>query len=77
MDKTALRQLKDWVDKELKLEGYEHKTILSKIEELLPAEQMHIKQAYENGALDAEASDLGWNRLYKSATDYFTKTYKE
>ena len=37
---SALETLYNWVDKELKLEGYEHKEIMAKIESLLPQEQV-------------------------------------
>jgi len=37
-DTSILEKLKDWVDKELKLEGYEHKQILDKIDLLTSLE---------------------------------------
>ena len=37
--KTPLQELQDWVKTELRLDGYEHKVILDKIETMLEKEK--------------------------------------
>ena len=44
--KTPLQELQDWVNTELKLDGYEHKVISDKIETLFKKEYMVIMDAH-------------------------------
>ena len=44
--KTPLQELQDWVNTELRLDGYEHKVISDKIETMLEKEKKVIKYSY-------------------------------
>ena len=44
--KTPLKELQDWVNTELKLDGYEHKVISDKIETLFKKEYVAIMDAH-------------------------------
>ena len=44
--KTPLQELQDWVNTELKLDGYEHKVISDKIETLFKKEYVVIMNAH-------------------------------
>jgi hypothetical protein len=44
--KTPLQELQDWVNTELKLDGYEHKVISDKIETLFKKEYAAIMGAH-------------------------------
>lgn len=50
MSKLATDLLLDWVETELRLDGYEHKEIISKIQELQQVEKQNIIKAYNLGA---------------------------
>ena len=47
--KTPLQELQDWVNTELRLDGYEHKVISDKIETMLEQEKKVIINAANNG----------------------------
>ena len=47
--KTAMQELREWVDTELKLLNYEHPIILSKIDALLEKEKEQIQKAFSDG----------------------------
>lgn len=65
---TPLQKLKEWVELELKLEGYEHKQILEQIEQLMPEEREGLKQSYTDGFNDKFIYD-NFNH------NYFTQKY--
>jgi len=66
---TALQQLKEYVDKDLKLLGYEHEIIIAKINSLLEIEKQQIIGAYESGAFENY-------QVYKGK-DYYKQTYEQ
>ena len=51
---TPLQELLNYVDKELKLDGYEHKIIMEKILSLKEKERMMVEMAWTDGK-DTEA----------------------
>jgi hypothetical protein len=48
---TPITELIEYVDKELKLEGYEHKTILIKLRSLMQKEREMMESAYKDAML--------------------------
>lgn len=71
--KTAMQQLIEWVDKDLKLLGYEHQQIIDKATELLEVEKQQIRWAFNNGALE----NGPWNIEYENAQKYYQKTFNQ
>jgi hypothetical protein len=63
---TPLQELLNWVDQELKLDGYEHKEIMLKILELKEKENRMVVDAWEDGRLnEAGLSEvLNGNQFY-------------
>jgi hypothetical protein len=63
---TPLQELLNWVDQELRLDGYEHKEIMLKILELKETENRMVVDAWEDGKLnEAGLSDvLNGNQFY-------------
>jgi hypothetical protein len=49
---TPLQELLNWVDQELRLDGYEHKEIMLKILELKDKEEKMVVDAWEDGRLN-------------------------
>jgi hypothetical protein len=49
---TPLQELLNWVDQELRLDGYEHKEIMLKILELKEKENRMVVDAWEDGRLN-------------------------
>jgi plasmid rolling circle replication initiator protein Rep len=49
---TPLQELLNWVDRELRLDGYEHKEIMLKILELKDKEEKMVVDAWEDGRLN-------------------------
>lgn len=66
---TAMQELKDWVDSELKLLNYEHSIILDKIESLLEKEKEQIVNAYDTGEYDCGCNG--------DSEQYYNKTFKQ
>lgn len=46
--KTPMQELHHWVATELKLDGYEHRVILDKIESMLEKEKAELQLAFED-----------------------------
>lgn len=67
---TALELLEDWIDKHLKLVGYEHKEIFDKIQELKKMEKDQIIEAWEIGD-----NNYPHGGCYSSGEDYYNSTY--
>jgi hypothetical protein len=61
---TPLQELLNWVDQELRLDGYEHKEIMLKILELKDKEEKMVVDAWEDGRL---------NEGTKGSQNYFDK----
>ena len=63
---TPLQELLNWVDQELRLDGYEHKEIMLKILELKDKEEKMVVDAWEDGRLnEAGLSEaLNGNQFY-------------
>ena len=63
---TPLQELLNWVDKELRLDGYEHKEIMLKVLELKEKERLMVIDAWEDGkSTEAGLSDrLNGNQFY-------------
>jgi hypothetical protein len=63
---TPLQELLNWVDQELRLDGYEHKEIMLKILELKDKEEKMVVDAWEDGkSNEAGLSDvLNGNQFY-------------
>jgi 5'-3' exonuclease len=71
--KTPLQELHHWVSTELKLDGYEHRVILDKIESLLEYEEKIIKQSYYDGIV-CSISDQDTDML-TLAENYYNETF--
>ena len=74
MSKTALRIFIEWVDKDLKLKGYEHREIIDKAKSLLPTEQKQIEDAFNEGRMDFSRK-VHTDCEPQPASDYFTRIY--
>jgi len=63
---TPLQELLNWVDQELRLDGYEHKEIMSKILELKDKEEKMVFDAWEDGRLNEAGLNevLNGNQFY-------------
>ena len=63
---TPLQELLNWVDKELRLDGYEHKEIMLKVLELKEKERLMVIDAWEDGkSTEAGLSDrVNGNQFY-------------
>ena len=57
--KTPMQELHHWVSAELKLDGYEHRVILDKIESMLEKEKEVIEDAYKSGQTSFWSDDMG------------------
>lgn len=70
--KTPLQELQDWVNTELRLDGYEHKVISDKIETMLEQEKKVIINASKNGCwvggcyIDEKDGELYYNKNFKT-----------
>ena len=65
---TAMQELKDWVDSELKLLNYEHSIILDKIDILLEKEKEQIINAFIDGDV---------SKFNETPKQYYNITYKQ
>lgn len=81
MAHTPMEILIDWVDMELKLEGYEHKEIMAKSTSLLEQEKQMVIDAYNQGYRDgeqADSSDIKKDvQYFDDANNYFINKYKK
>ena len=77
--KTPLQELHHWVSTELKLDGYEHRVILDKIESMLEKEKEVIMDAFQEGKWDGwQNHKLKANNKERRWTDpaqYYNKTF--
>lgn len=76
---TVLEKLKEYVDRDLKLLGYEHKIIIDKIDSLLEEEKQNIilayKIGYSSGEVEADLNIRDTN-VYKQGLEYYNQTFK-
>jgi hypothetical protein len=70
--KTPMQELHHWVNTELKLDGYEHRVILDKIESMLEKEKEVIMDAYEAGSHTVWDEDT-WMLVEKQ--EYYNGTF--
>ncbi len=68
-----MQELHHWVGTELKLDGYEHRVILDKIESFLKHEEKIIKQSYYDGIV-CSISDQDTDML-TLAEQYYNETF--
>ena len=77
--KTPMQELHHWVSTELKLDGYEHRVILDKIESMLEKEKEVIMDAFQEGKWDGwQNHKLKANNKESQWTDpaqYYKKTF--
>jgi len=71
MSKTAMEQLREWVENDLKLEGYEHDIIFNQVFNMLSVEKQQIIDAYIRGKNDEKPYPL------QSAEKYYNDTFKK
>lgn len=67
-----MQELHHWVNTELKLDGYEHRVILDKIESMLEKEKEVIMDAYEAGSHTVWDEDT-WMLVEKQ--EYYNGTF--
>ncbi len=80
MAHTPMEILIDWVDRELKLEGYEHKEIMAKSTSLLEQEKQMVIDAYNQGYRDGDrGTDIDKRDIaqFDDANNYFINKYKK
>jgi hypothetical protein len=70
--KTPMQELHHWVNTELKLDGYEHRVILDKIESMLEKEKEVFMDAYEAGSHTVWDEDT-WMLVEKQ--EYYNGTF--
>jgi len=76
---TAMQQLIEWVDKELKLLNYEHQVIIDKATELLEVEKQQIIRAFNQGYREGEGEEYNPEKdisEYYDAECYYYNKYK-
>jgi hypothetical protein len=69
---TPLQELLNYVDAELKLDGYEHKIIMEKILSLKEKERIMVEMAWEDGKYTEAGLSHRLNG-YEFYNDYITK----
>ena len=75
--KTPMQELHHWVSTELKLDGYEHRVILDKIESMLEKEKEVIMDAFQEGKWDSMAFKGTPNEQYYNETFNNKECYHE
>lgn len=75
--KTPIQQAIEEIQSLNETGRYTKTSILGILAKYLPAERAIIEQAYREGALDAEADSLGWNKLHGTASDYFNQIFEQ
>ena len=71
MSKTAMEQLREWVENDLKLEGYEHDIILNQVFNMPSVEKQQIIYAWDDGLHKCYSGDSG------DAIKYYNDTFKK
>ena len=74
MSKTAIEQLREWVENDLKLEGYEHDIILNQVFNMLSVEKQQIIDAYTEGAVQGIPAS---GKPSSYAIKYYNDTFKK
>jgi len=69
---TPLQELLNWVDQELRLDGYEHKEIMLKILELKEKEERMVVDAWQDGKL----SEIGYSDTL-NGNDFYNNLNKK
>jgi hypothetical protein len=73
--KTPMQELHHWVSTELKLDGYEHRVILDKIESMLQKEKEVIDKVAGDFWNEGAGYMYDGKRKYKDFEQYYNETF--
>ena len=75
--KTAMQQMIEWLDALENQEYYSQTFIRRKATELLLAEEIQIKEAYNNGAIDESLKADETEPNYQNASHYYVEKFQQ